>query len=311
MSDHDLDELAAELAEFASPEKKAGRSARDERIIAGFEDIQRFVDEHSRVPQHGEDRDIFERLFAVRLDRLRSQPDCRALLNALDRQGLLDGEVILAFSNAEIDDDLLLAELMEAQADDDLNTLRHVRRSEDRREAEEIAERIPCSDFDRFKPLFEHVKRDIAMGLRQAKPIQTNRQGAIKQGEWFVVGGQTAYVADAGEEFVTEYDRRDSRLRVIYDNGTESNVLWRSFQRALHRDIAGRLITDAAKFLLGQVGDVRGDASGCTEHTCVHAEPEVELRILGKRAGLRCSETVKRLLEADRRIPGPVHRALP
>jgi hypothetical protein len=44
---------------------------------------------------------------------------------------------------------------------------------------------------------------------------------------------------------LTEYDRRDSRLRVIYDNGTESNVLSRSFQRALHRDPSGRLVTDA------------------------------------------------------------------
>jgi hypothetical protein len=47
-----------------------------------------------------------------------------------------------------------------------------------------------------------------------------------------------------GEDFRTQYDRRDSRLRVIYDNGTESNLLMRSFQRALHRDTAGRLITN-------------------------------------------------------------------
>jgi hypothetical protein len=43
---------------------------------------------------------------------------------------------------------------------------------------------------------------------------------------------------------MTEYERRDSRLRVIYDNGTESDVLLRSLQRALHRDDAGRRITD-------------------------------------------------------------------
>jgi hypothetical protein len=68
----------------------------------------------------------------------------------------------------------------------------------------------------------------------------------IKKGEFFIVGGQIAYVAEVGEEFVTDYDRRDSRLRVIYDNGTESDVLLRSLQRALHRDHAGRRITDPA-----------------------------------------------------------------
>ena len=76
----DLDDLAAELEEFAEPEKKGGRPPREERIIAGFEEIQRFVEQHSRVPQHGDDRDIFERLYAVRLDRLRAQADCRSLL---------------------------------------------------------------------------------------------------------------------------------------------------------------------------------------------------------------------------------------
>ena len=75
MSDHDLDALAEELSEFAPKEKKAGRSAREERIIAGFQDIQRFFEKHGRPPHHGEGRDIFERLYAVRLDRLRALPD--------------------------------------------------------------------------------------------------------------------------------------------------------------------------------------------------------------------------------------------
>jgi hypothetical protein len=57
--------------------------------------------------------------------------------------------------------------------------------------------------------------------------------------------GQIAYIAEVGEEFQTQYDRRDSRLRVIYDNGTESDLLMRSFQRALHRDETARIITAA------------------------------------------------------------------
>jgi hypothetical protein len=78
MSELDLDELRAELDGFAAPEKKSGRSPREERIIAGFEEIQRFVESHGHTPQHGEDRDIFERLYAVRLDRLRTLEECRS-----------------------------------------------------------------------------------------------------------------------------------------------------------------------------------------------------------------------------------------
>ena len=57
MSDLDLDELRSELEEFAQPEKRGGRSPQEERVIAGFEDIQRFVQTHGRVPQHGEEGD--------------------------------------------------------------------------------------------------------------------------------------------------------------------------------------------------------------------------------------------------------------
>ncbi|MCV4696753.1 GIY-YIG nuclease family protein, partial [Escherichia coli] len=119
MNNSDLDDLAAELAEFAPPEKKKGRPASEERIIAGFEEIQRFTAQHGRVPQHGEERDIFERLYAVRLDRLRSLPDCRALLEPLDHQGLLAGGGDVAESADEIIDiDNLAAELADVSSED-------------------------------------------------------------------------------------------------------------------------------------------------------------------------------------------------
>lgn len=241
--DLDLDELAAELADFASPEKKGGRSPREERIIAGFEEIQRFAETHGRAPAHGENNDIFERLYAVRLDRLRGLEECRSLLAPLDKQGLLAGAATPVTEPAEsIDDEELLAELEGMGGAPDITELRHVRAAADKRAAEEIANRTPCKDFDIFKPLFVQVKKDLDAGIRQTRRFQTMAE--IKHGEFFIVGGQIAYVAEVGEEFVTEYDRRDSRLRVIYDNGTESDVLLRSLQRALHRDEAGRRITD-------------------------------------------------------------------
>ena len=72
------DALLEELGVEVETKKESSRTPREERIIAGFEEIQRFVEQHGRAPQHGEDRDIFERLYAVRLDRLRELADCRA-----------------------------------------------------------------------------------------------------------------------------------------------------------------------------------------------------------------------------------------
>ena len=108
----DLAELAAELAEFAPAEKKlATYSPREERIIAGFEDVERFYEEHARLPQHGEGLDIFERLYAVRLDRLRELEDCRALLTPFDKHGLLDRVEAAGAETDELNPDDLMAEL--------------------------------------------------------------------------------------------------------------------------------------------------------------------------------------------------------
>jgi hypothetical protein len=249
MSDPNLDELAAELAEFAEPEKKGGRPPREERIISGFEEIQRFVEKHGRAPQHGEGRDIFERLYAVRLDRLRALEECRTLLAPLDHQGLLSGAKIAVAPTEAIDEDELMAELAGTAGDSGITELRHVRASTEKRAAEEIANRTVCEDFDSFKPLFERVQRDLKSGVRQALSVDRMDEiklAEIQPGQFFIVGGQIAYVAEVGEDFRTEYDRRDSRLRVIYDNGTESNLLARSFQRSLYPDKenAGRIITN-------------------------------------------------------------------
>lgn len=244
MSELDLDQLRAALDEFARPEKKSGRSPREERIIAGFEEIQRFVEQHRHAPRHGEDKDIFERLYAIRLDRLRALEECRALLAPLDHQGLLSGaEVIRAEPVESMSDDELRAELEGAAGTADITELRHVRANADKRAAEEIASRTACKDFEQFKPLFERVRSELNAGMRETRPFQTRALDEIQKGTFFIVGGQIAYVAEVGEEFTTQYERRDSRLRVIYDNRTESAVLRRSLQRALHRDAAARLIT--------------------------------------------------------------------
>ena len=171
MSDLDLDALAAELFEFAAPEKQGGRPPRDERVIAGFEEIQRFYEKQGHAPQHGEDRDIFERLYAVRLDRLRALPDCRALLAPLDHQGLLAGVPTNAATEEAIDVDELAAELAGAANAEDITVLRHVRTSADKRAAEEIAQRKPCADFEAFKPLFDRVRRELKEDIRETHAV--------------------------------------------------------------------------------------------------------------------------------------------
>jgi hypothetical protein len=229
------DELLAELGVSVEAKKNSGRTPREERIISGFEDIVKFREEHGRSPEHGEQRDIFERIYAVRLDRLRTVPECRDLLSPFDRFGLLSGPVTTAqIAPEELDDEALLKELgVNAPKENDISVLRHVVSREEKRAAEEIANRTPCEDFASFEALFDQVREELNASVRQTRTLDKSEMSLadIKPGEWFIVGGQIAYLASAGEEFVTEYERKDRRLRVTYDNATDSNVLARSLQR--------------------------------------------------------------------------------
>lgn len=245
MTEMDDDALLDALGvEVDSPEAPT-RTPREERIIAGFEDILRFHQTHGRAPQHGEGRDIFERLYAVRLDQLRKLPEALILLAELDAPGLLPATTQAQAGVDDMDEDTLLAELgvsYDASDQNDITVLRNVRSSTDKRVAEEVADRTPCEDFDKFQPLFEQAKRDLKNGAR--KTLRFGRDTSIEVGNFFIVGGQIAYVAEVGETIKAPNGESDARLRVVYDNGTESNLLRRSLQRALYKDETGRRLTD-------------------------------------------------------------------
>ena len=228
----DID-LLKELGVELEVEKPRQYSPLEARLIAGFEDILKFVEEHGRTPQHGEENDIFERLYAVRLDQLRKNDQARSLLADMDRPGLLTKSVESLDPN--IDDEALLAELgadMEP-ADDDITKLRNVSPVKHRRAAEKVANREVCRDFETFEPLFEQVKKDLELGVRVT--INETTQNDFDIGRFFILRGQIAYVADKGEDFkATGKNVFDARLRVIFDNGTESALLMRSLQRSFN-----------------------------------------------------------------------------
>lgn len=261
MSD-DLDALADELAEFDAPDKPAKRSPVEERMIAGFEDILRFYEREGRAPKHGEERNIFERLYAVRLERLAANSEARSLLEPMDTSGLLARASASLDDEDAVDLDGLAADLADIEnAVGDLTQLKHVRPAAEKRAAEEIANRETCRDFDRFKPLFEKVQSDLDAGLRTTRPPETSAE--IEAGRFYILSGQKAYVAEKGDLFKQDYGDWDARLRVVFDNGTESNLLMRSLHRAMSKDATSRTISDPVAGPLFSNATVDGDeASG-------------------------------------------------
>jgi hypothetical protein len=247
MAEMNDDELLNALGVEVFPLKTSNRTPREERIISGFEDILRFHQAHGRAPEHSEDHDIFERMYAVRLDQLRKLPEAQTLLAEMEGLNLLPSAATAPLDVNALDEDALLAELgigdESAVADkNDITVLRHVRSTAQIRAAEEIADRTPCADFNRFQPLFENAEWGLKSGVR--KTVRFGRDASIEIGNFFILGGQLAYVAEIGEQYRTPNKEMNGRLRVIYSNGTESDLLIRSLQRALYKDETGRRLTD-------------------------------------------------------------------
>lgn len=244
----DDDALLAELGVEVEAKRTSTRTAEEERVIAGFEEIQHFFETHKRLPHHGEAVDIFERLYAVRLDRIREIEACRSIVEPMDHQGLLGMQPVMSQADIDdMDDDALLAELgIEAEISE-ITTLKHVRSVSEKRAAEEIANRERCEDFELFRPLFDQVQAELKSGVRTTRPFVKDAgflKAEITAGQFFILGGQTVYVAEVGEPIKAPNGETDARLRAIYSNGTESNILLRSLQRALYKDETGRRITE-------------------------------------------------------------------
>ncbi|MFD0914486.1 GIY-YIG nuclease family protein [Methylophilus luteus] len=238
------DALLAELGVEVEIKVTSSYTPREERIIAGFEEIERFIEANGRLPQHGEGNDVFERLYAVRLDQIRASTECKSLLENKDKHGLLTNTPNITNADLDaLDDDALLAELgISEPTSDDIRQLKHVKSRAERKAAEDVAQRLFCEDFESFKPLFDQVQDEIKAGVR--KTMRFKEDASINPGEFFILNGQLAYVAESGEPIKAPNGEADARMRVIYDNQTESNILRRSFQRALYKDEAGRRVSD-------------------------------------------------------------------
>lgn len=263
MDEVDENEMMRVLGLDNEVKAKGSLSPIQERVLAGFEDILNFVRDNGRLPEHGEDKDIFERLYAVRLERIKQLTEFHEILKPLDPRGILTGATFAAgVEDSPADEDEMMATLgLDKNISSDLTKLEHVRPYAEINAADEVARRTPCKDFNKFKPLFDQIQKELDEGVRKARRFQDD--GVIKSGEYFILGGLKAYVASIGEEFLTDQERKNARIRVIFDNGTENNFLLRSFQRALYKDEAGRRISDPdIGPLFGQLDSSEGVETG-------------------------------------------------
>lgn len=222
-----------------------------------FSEIVAYYEQHGRLPNEGNTVSLDEKRLARRLKSIKENPDLCLQLRSIDFYNLLASNssdyihtnlAAESESPAYINKSELVTSLEDIFADDDdelLNfdepdifSITHV--SVDRKEQpDEIAQRQPCPDFQRFEPLFLQLRGGLKNGIFFLERFTHKLK--ISEGDFFVLNGVVGYVHSAGER-LREYSTYNARLHLIFENGTEMNMLYQSLTHGLVRDKEGRKV---------------------------------------------------------------------
>lgn len=208
-------------------------SSEQQRILDTFGEVNQFIDRFKRKPGDTDKPSVSERGLRMKLNGLMNDPAARDLLLPCDRHQLLAAPLKPPQTLDEIFYDELLT-----TPQDEIFDLVHVKPSVAK--PDEVAERQVCKEFDKFKPLFEQCVREMNEGKRKAIPFANEQE--IGAGEFFILNGVLVYVAEVGETHIRN-GKKNARLRLIFDNGTEGNNLLRSLATELYKDPNGRRVT--------------------------------------------------------------------
>ena len=228
--------------------KALGASSSADRLVSSFGEINDFVRTNERVPEPNQENVREYRLYS-RLQNLRDDRERAAALSDYDEFNLLSGHrPVETMADIFADDDLGLLN----SANDSIFVLKHV--PKETTMPEYVGSRKPCADFDQFEPLLQQCQKDIAAGHRRLWPFAKEQQ--IEAGLFFVLKGILLYVAEVGDRESVN-GKQNARLRCIFENGTESDMLLRSLAVELYKN--GRRVSVHNDELLSGMNVVSDD----------------------------------------------------
>lgn len=259
-------------------------SANNSVLTQQFDSINLFIDQHGRVPSSSAS-DISEKILARLLTNILTDHANDKALHDIDRHSLLIQSNTALDSLPKAPDDNVMAQatsqtpcdakssevLVQATdesnaiqslddifASDDLGLFDHIqsdilvsdaqnntRASYDQFDDEDIAKRFECPDFYKFEATFERII--VAVQAGAFDKINFSSVKDINIGSVFILNGMLCYVADIYKAEARKNTRSQERLRLIFSNGTESNMLTHSLATAQYKyeNSYQLIITDA------------------------------------------------------------------
>lgn len=219
------------------PKKSAARTS-DERLAASFDEINDFIEKNEREPKP-DPTNISEYKLYSTLKGLRENKEKMMALEPQDKYGLLNIE------KKEINslDDILGDDSLDILGDDaeGLFTFKHTPKDYERAKADFVGKRFKCKDFDNYEHLFKEVQDDLALGKRKLVDFKLLD---LKEGNYYVHNGilfLLEQINDREDKIDLKDTHKDGRTRCIFENGTESNILFRTVGKNLSTN--GKMVT--------------------------------------------------------------------
>ena len=222
--------------------KHAPAQTENERLNNSFNEINDFYAANGKAPESG--GDMQEHTLFARLKALRENVEKRISLKPFDVYGLLNFEEKKIESLEDIFNDADFSLF-----DDDsegLFDLKHVKKFDDRASSDFVAKRTVCKNFSEYEDNFKQVQKDLKNGKRK---LVTFKQDNLEPENYYVHNGLLLFLKSVDfDSEVKEYksgsrERKDGRTHTIFENGTESKMLYRSLYKALLDN--GKAVTQA------------------------------------------------------------------
>ncbi|MGM0519614.1 MAG: GIY-YIG nuclease family protein [Campylobacterota bacterium] len=215
---------------------KAKVSSDEQRLIDGFESINKFYEVNGFEPK--KNTNISQRQLASKLEGYRRDNEKIKLLKPHDKFNLLqEKKQIKASSLDDILDNDILGVLDESE--NDIFTLKHIPKEKETTMPEYVAKRKPCKDFAKYENILKTCQEDLKIGKRKIVKFQNEQQ--IREGYFFILKGVLLYVAKVGKT-IKQSGKTNARLKLIFENGTESDMLLRSLSAELYKH--GKRVTE-------------------------------------------------------------------
>ena len=110
-----------------------------------------------------------------------------------------------------------------------------------KRNVDEVAQKKRCENFADYAHLFVQVHQDLREGKRS---LVRYKEDNIQEKSFFIAGGLMGYIdeLDVAKRQIKDRVRKDGRSRVIYEDGTESNILFRTIGKNITKN--GYIVTE-------------------------------------------------------------------